>query len=97
MSEELAVQNKIISEKTVIVEEIIEDIRGKTEIANVQQKEAAEKKAALDKQAVVIAKEEAEASKALEAAVPALLASQEALKQVSQAAITEIKALASPP
>jgi len=47
LSEELAVKNAIIAEKKVIVEKIIFDIQGKSEIAGKKQKAAAEKKAKL--------------------------------------------------
>jgi dynein heavy chain len=58
---------------------------------------AAEKKAFLDVQSVIIAQEEAEASKALEEAIPALEAAQQALNNIKAADITEIKALPQPP
>ncbi len=58
---------------------------------------AAEKKAFLDVQSVIIAQEEAEASKALEEAIPALEAAKEALNNVRQQDIGEIKALPQPP
>jgi 2-methylisocitrate lyase-like PEP mutase family enzyme len=48
----------------------------------VQQKAAAEKKEALDKQSVIIAREDAIASKALEEAIPALTAAKEALNDI---------------
>lgn len=51
----------------------------------------------MDKQSIVIAKEEAIASKALEDAIPALTAAKEALNDIDQKSLTEIKALASPP
>ena len=58
---------------------------------------AAEKKAFLDVQSVIIAQEEGEASKALEEAIPALEAAKEALNNVRQQDIGEIKALPQPP
>ena len=97
LSKELAVQNQIISEKQIVVSDLIKDITGKSEIAAVQQKEATDKKEYLDKQSVIIAREEALASKALEEAVPALEEAQIALKNINANAINEIKALASPP
>ena len=54
MSEVLAEKNAVIAEKTVVVEAIIEDIRGKSGIAGKQQKAAAEKKAVLAVQQVEI-------------------------------------------
>jgi len=68
----LAEKNKIIGEKTVVVNQIIADITEKSEIAEVQAKAATIKKEELDKQAVVIAREDAAATKALEEAIPAL-------------------------
>ena len=58
---------------------------------------ASEKKAFLDVQSVVIAQEEAEAAKALEEAIPALEAAQQALNNIKAADITEIKSLPQPP
>lgn len=93
----LETKNKEIGEKQVDVTEIIRDITEKSKVAAVQQKAAAEKKEALDKQAIVIAKEDAIATKALEEAIPALTAAKEALNDIDQKSLTEIKALASPP
>lgn len=97
LSKELEIKNQVIGEKQIVVTELIADITEKSKIAAVQQKAAAEKKEALDKQAVIIAKEEAIASKALEDAIPALTAAKEALNDIDQKSLTEIKALASPP
>jgi len=76
LSEELAVKNAIIAEKKVVVEALIANIQGKTEIATKQQKIATDKKAILDVQAVEIGEAEADAKKDLEAAAPALAAAQ---------------------
>jgi len=97
LSKELEIKNQVIGEKQVDVTEIIRDITEKSKVAAVQQKAAAEKKEALDKQAIVIAKEDAIATKALEEAIPALTAAKEALNDIDQKSLTEIKALASPP
>lgn len=64
LSKELAIKNTVIAEKTVVVEELIKDITAKSEVAGVKAKAAGEKKEYLDKQSVIIAKEEAEATKA---------------------------------
>jgi len=79
LSKTLEIQNAEIAKKSIIVGELIVDITKKSEIAAVQQKEAAEKKDQLDKQSVIIAKEEAEAAIALEEAIPALEAAKLAL------------------
>lgn len=79
LSEELAVKNAVIAEKKVVVEALIFNIQGKTEIAQKQQKAASEKKAILDVQSVEIGLAEADAKKDLEAAAPALAAAQYAL------------------
>jgi len=71
------------TEKKKVVEELIEDIKQKSEVASKQMEVAAEKKAFLDVQSVIIAQEEAEASKALEEAIPALEAAKEALNNIS--------------
>ena len=97
LSKELAIKNEEISEKKKVVEEMIAEISEKSEIAGKQQVIAAEKKAFLDVQSVKIAEEEAEASKALEEAVPALEAAKAALENIKQTDITEIKSLPSPP
>ena len=76
---------------------MIADITTKSQIAGVQAQEASTKKEYLDKQSIIIAKEEAEAKKALDESIPALREAQEALKLVNAAAINEIKALPSPP
>jgi dynein heavy chain len=50
----------------------------------------------LDKESIVIAREEAEASKALEEAIPALEAAKRALENINKAALDELKAFAQP-
>jgi dynein heavy chain, axonemal len=97
LSKELEVQNAEIAKKQIVVQELIDDITQKSEVAAVQQKEAAEKKAYLDKQSVIIAKEEKEAAIALEEAIPALEAAKLALGNVNKSSLDEIKALANPP
>lgn len=54
LSEELEIKNAVIADKKVIVQQIIVDIQGKSEIAAKQQKAASEKKAILAVQAVEI-------------------------------------------
>lgn len=76
LSEELAVKNAIIAEKKTVVEQLIFNIQGKTEIATKQQKSATEKKALLDVQSREIGIAEADANRDLEAAKPALAAAQ---------------------
>ena len=82
LSEELAIKNAIIADKKVVVEAIIVDIQGKSEIAGKQQKAASEKKAILAVQAVEIAAAKAEATEELKAAAPALAAAQLALQNI---------------
>lgn len=72
LSKELAIKNAEIAEKKRIVEQLIEDITEKSATATQQQEVAARTKKELDIQSVQIAQEEAEASKALEEALPAL-------------------------
>jgi dynein heavy chain len=79
---ELAMKNEIIAEKTIVVNEMIDDITKKSNVASIQQKDAAEKEEYLSKESVVIAREEAEANKAEAEAIPALEAAKEALKNV---------------
>lgn len=97
LSKELAIKNEEIKEKKAIVEELIADITEKSEIAAVQQQEAAEKKKFLDVESVVIAREEAEASKELLAAEPIFAEAKAALSTVKKDEIAEIRALAQPP
>jgi hypothetical protein len=61
LSEELEIKNAVIADKKVIVQQIIVDIQGKSEIAAKQQKAASEKKAILAVQAREIGIEKAEA------------------------------------
>lgn len=72
LSIELAEKNKVIAERTVEVEKIIKEVTEKSEIAAVKAAAAQTKKTQLDADAIIIDKEEKEAAKALEAAVPAL-------------------------
>lgn len=96
MSKELAIKNEEIAEKKKVVEELIADITEKSEIAGQAQKLAIEKKAFLDVQSVQIAQEEAEASKALEEALPALEQANAALALIKQADISEVKSMTAP-
>jgi dynein heavy chain len=80
---DLAAQNALIAEKTVLVADLIASITAKSETAGVQQKAAAEKKDALDKQSVVIAREEEKARIALADAEPILEEAKKALKDIS--------------
>jgi dynein heavy chain len=80
LSEELAIKNAIIADKKVVVEAIIVDIQGKSEIAGKQQRAASDKKAILAVQAVEISAAKAEATEELKAAAPALAAAQLALQ-----------------
>jgi len=97
LSEVLAEKNKVIGEKAIVVNGIIKDITEKSEIAGVQQAAAGKKKTELDKQAVIIAREDAAATKALEEAIPALQEAELAVADISRPAITEIQALPQPP
>jgi dynein heavy chain len=97
LSKELAIKNEEIKIKKVLVEDLIADITEKSEIAGKQQIEASEKKKFLDVESVKIAAEEAEATKALEEAIPAFEEAKVALSMVRKEEITEVKALNSPP
>lgn len=90
MSVVLAEKNKVIGEKSVVVNGIIKDITEKSETATIQAKAATEKKEILDKQAIIIAREDASATKALEEAIPALQEAELAVADISRPAITEI-------
>ena len=97
LSEELTIKNAVIADKKVIVEKIIFDIQGKSEIAGKKQKDAAIKKADLSVQSAEITKAKAEAQEELKLAAPALAAATLALQNIQQKDIVEIKALANPP
>jgi dynein heavy chain len=86
----LAEKNKVIGEKSIVVNGIIKDITEKSETATIQAKAATEKKEILDKQAIIIAREDAHATKALEEAIPALQEAELAVADISRPAITEI-------
>jgi dynein heavy chain len=74
LSEELSIKNAVIAEKKVVVEKIIFDIQGKSEIANKKAAEASKAEAELSVKAAEIAKAKAEATEDLKAAAPALAA-----------------------
>lgn len=97
LSKELEIQNAEIAKMSINVKALIDDISQKSEVAAVQAKSAGEKKEYLDKQSIIIAREEAEAAVALEAAIPALEQAKAALANITKDSLNEIKALASPP
>ena len=76
---------------------MIEDITVKSEDAAVKAEAAGKKKKQLDADGIIIAREEAEAATALEAAIPALEAAKAALANINKKDLDEIKALANPP
>jgi dynein heavy chain len=90
-------KNKVIKENAAVVEALIADINEKSEIAGKQQAAASEKKEYLAVESVKIEKEEAEAAKALEAAIPAFEEAKDALKNVDKNEIVEIRSLPQPP
>ena len=97
LSKVLEVKNKDIAEKSVVVAELIKDIGEKSEQVGKEKAAADIKKEQLDKDSIIIAREEAEASVALEEAIPALEAAKRALENINKAALDELKALAQPP
>jgi len=97
LSAELEVKNKEIAVKAASVQVMIDDITIKSEDAGVKAKAAGEKKKQLDADGIIIAREEAEASLALEAAIPALEAAKAALANIQKKDLDEIKSLANPP
>jgi dynein heavy chain len=96
LSKDLAERNEIIATKKVVVTGLIEEVTAKAEIAEKDSKAAAIKKDQLDKDSVIIAREEAEAAESLKAATPALEAAKEALKEVNSSDIAVVKNLAAP-
>lgn len=97
LSLELAEKNKDIAKKSAEVTVMIAEIKVKSDDAAIKAKAAGEKKTQLDADGIVIAREEKEASIALEAAVPALEAAKSALANIQKKDLDEIKALANPP
>ena len=97
LSKVLAEKNKVIGEKAVVVNAAIAEIAEKSEVAGVKAKAAAAKKAELAEQAVIIEREDAAATKALEAAIPALQEAENAVADINKPAITEIQNLPQPP
>jgi hypothetical protein len=97
LSKVLAAQNEVIAEKKIIVEGIIAEVAEKSAVAAKDAAAAQEKKEYLDKQSIIIAREDAEATEALKAAQPALELAKEAVKQVKPDEINNVKALANPP
>lgn len=97
LSKVLAEQNKVIGEKAVVVNAAIAEIAEKSEVAGVKAKAAATKKAELAEQAVIIEREDAAATKALEAAIPALQEAENAVADIKKPDITEIQNLPQPP
>ena len=96
LSKDLAERNEVIAGKKVIVTGLIEEVTASAEVADKDAKAAAIKKEQLDKDSVIIAKEQAEAAEALKEATPALEAAKEALKDVNSSDIAVVKNLAAP-
>jgi dynein heavy chain len=94
LSKVLEVKNKDIAEKSIVVAELIKEIGAKSEQVGKEKGVADVKKEQLDKDSVIIAREEAEASKALEEAIPALEAAKLALENIFKKDLDELKALA---
>ena len=97
LREELEAQDIIIQEKTVVVEALIEDIKGKQAVADKQFEEANRTKKKLDEDSIIIKKEKEEADIALEEAQPAIQAAQQALTEVQAKDLNEVRALTAPP
>ncbi|GMH67856.1 hypothetical protein TrLO_g3024 [Triparma laevis f. longispina] len=97
MSKELSEKKIVVDAKTVDVEALIDVINGKTEIAEVAQKEAGEKKEAAEIQAAEITTEKAKADEALNMALPAVEAAAAALDNIRKEDLQELKAFTNPP
>jgi hypothetical protein len=72
LSRDLTERNEIIASKKVVVTGLIEEVTEKANVAEKDAKAAAIKKEQLDRDSIIIAKEEAEAAESLKAAKPAL-------------------------
>ena len=75
---------------------MIADINQKTEIANKQEAECTETKASLEVQNIEITKKKKEADDELQAAEPIMEEAQQALNDIKQADLSELKAVATP-
>ncbi|CAM9101409.1 unnamed protein product [Chrysoparadoxa australica] len=97
MQVELAEKKVIVDEKTRSVEEMIEVIQSKSEVANAQQADASIKQKEVQEQSAIIAKEKAQADEALMEALPAVEAAAAALENLDKKDLDEIKAFTNPP
>jgi len=96
LGDELTIQNAKISEKKIVVEQLIADITAQQETAQAQEKVALQTEADLEVKSKQIEIEEKEAEIALQAAIPALEQAQAALANVKGPDIVEVKSMAAP-
>jgi dynein heavy chain len=96
MAEELKKKKVIVQEKTVACAELIEDIKTNSADAETKQEGAMIKQEELKDLTVKIDAQKAEAEGELAAALPALAAAAEALKNIRKEDITELKSFAKP-
>ena len=97
MQIDLSKQKVIVDAKTKEVTALIEEIRGKKEVADKQQTDAEQKEVVATEQAVVIEREKEKADAALMEALPAVEAAAAALENLDKKDLDELKAFAKPP
>ncbi len=93
----LSEKKVVVDAKTENVQALIKVIQEKTAIANASQEEASKKQVYANEQAVIIAKQKAEADEALSEALPAVEAATRALEDLKKEDLSELKAFANPP
>jgi dynein heavy chain len=87
----------VVDAKTEKVQALIAVIQEKTTIANAQQEQATLKQKYAGEQAIIIAKQKAEADEALMEALPAVEAASRALDSLDRNDLTELKQFTNPP
>ena len=97
MQVELTEKKVIVDAKTKDVEALIEDIKGKTEIADAQQVSAGKAQVAAQEMAVKVSAEKEKADAALMEALPAVEAAAAALENIKKDDLGELKAMKKPP
>ena len=97
MQADLSEKKIVVDAKTVACEELIQVIQEKSTSASAQQEIASVKQAECERVSAQITIEKQQADESLLEALPAIEAAAEALKDLSKADLTELKAFTNPP
>lgn len=97
LQQELVIKQTEVNAEKKEVEELLSEIKTKTDIAKTAETEAKDKKAQLDIDNVEIARQQKEADEILKAAIPLLEEAQVALSIIDQKELVFLKALPNPP